>query len=74
MPKALCSIIVRVFQRFLRGFFDAKRSFDFPIDTIVHSHVFEHVYDPIVFVRQIFAFLEQGKHLIFSVPNMEEML
>ncbi len=59
---------------FIKGFFDDKFSLEFPVDTIVHSHVFEHIYDPVVFVEHISAFLEPGKHLLFSVPNMEEML
>lgn len=60
--------------KFIKGFFDDKFSLEFPIDTVVHSHVFEHVYDPVVFVKHISAFLEPRKHLVFSLPNMEEML
>ena len=63
-----------VTAKFIKGFFDEKFSLEFPIDTVVHSHVFEHVYDPVVFVKHISAFLEPGKHLVFSLPNMEEML
>jgi hypothetical protein len=60
--------------KFIKGFFDHKFSLDLPVDTVVHSHVFEHVYHPDVFVQHISSFLEPGKHLIFSLPNMEEML
>jgi SAM-dependent methyltransferase len=60
--------------KFIRGFFDQKVTLESPVDSVVHSHVFEHVYEPVVFVMHISAFLEPGKHLIFSLPNMEEML
>ena len=59
---------------FIRGFFDDKFKLDVPVDAVVHSHVFEHVYNPKVFVQHISTFLEPGKHLVFSVPNMEEWL
>ena len=59
---------------FIKGFFDDKFTFDGEIDTIIHSHVFEHVYYPNEFINHISNFLEEGQKLIFSLPNMEEML
>ena len=59
---------------FIKGFFDDKFTFDGEIDTIIHSHVFEHVYYPDEFVGHISSFLNNGQNLIFSLPNMEEML
>jgi len=59
---------------FIKGFFDDKFTFDGEIDTIIHSHVFEHVYYPNEFVSHISNFLDEGQKLIFSLPNMEEML
>jgi len=59
---------------FIKGFFDDKFIFDGEIDTIIHSHVFEHVYYPNEFIKHISNFLEEGQKLIFSLPNMEEML
>ncbi len=59
---------------FIKGFFDDKFSFDGEIDTIVHSHVFEHIYDHNEFLINIFNYLDEGQKLIFSLPNMEEML
>ena len=58
----------------IKGFFDDKLIFDGKIDTIIHSHVFEHVYFPDEFIKHISNFLEEGQKLIFSIPNMEEML
>jgi 2-polyprenyl-3-methyl-5-hydroxy-6-metoxy-1,4-benzoquinol methylase len=60
--------------KFIKGFFDDKFTFDGEIDTIIHSHVFEHVYYPNEFISHISNFLEEGQKLIFSIPNMEEML
>ncbi len=44
------------------------------IIAIIHSHVFEHVYYPDEFIGHISSFLNNGQNLIFSLPNMEEML
>ena len=59
---------------FIKGYFDDKFIFDGKMDTIIHSHVFEHVYYPNEFISHISGFLDQGQKLIFSLPNMEEML
>ena len=59
---------------FIKGFFDDKFIFDGEIDAIIHSHVFEHIYHPNEFIKHISNFLEESQKLIFSIPNMEEML
>ncbi|MES9901335.1 MAG: class I SAM-dependent methyltransferase [Sedimenticola sp.] len=59
---------------FIKGFFDDNFTFDGEIDTIIHSHVLEHVYYPDEFVRHLANFLKEGQKLIFSLPNMEVML
>ena len=59
---------------FIKGFFDKKFSFDGELDTVIHSHVFEHMYYPHEFIAQISSLLKEGDKLIFSVPNLEEML
>ena len=60
--------------KFIKGFFDEKFKFDGDVDTIVHSHVLEHVYEPNVFLSHISDFLLDGQKVIFSLPNMEVML
>ena len=60
--------------KFIKGFFDDKFIFNDKVDTIVHSHVLEHIYYPDEFTSHISNFLEEGQNLIFSIPNMEEML
>ena len=37
--------------RFIKGFFDDQFSYGEAFDTVVHSHVFEHIYEPDQFVR-----------------------
>jgi SAM-dependent methyltransferase len=59
---------------YIEGFFDDKFDFHRKVDTLVHSHVFEHVYFPDKFINDIASFLQEGQSLIFSLPNMEAML
>jgi len=60
--------------RFIRGFFDKNFIFKGPFDTVVHSHVFEHIYEPAKFMWHLSKFISPGKHLVFSLPNMLAML
>ena len=57
-----------------KGFFDEKFTLEEKIDAVVHSHVFEHIYEPRVFIEHLSNSLDNGKYLLFSVPNMKEML
>ncbi|MBU1203288.1 class I SAM-dependent methyltransferase [Patescibacteria group bacterium] len=58
----------------IQGWFDDKFSIHESVDTIVHSHVFEHTYEPFKFIEHIAKFLKLGQKHIFTFPNMEEML
>ena len=58
----------------IKDFFDDKFNSEKNYDTIVHSHVIEHIYDLEPFVSQKSKVLKNGAMLIFSIPNMEEML
>ena len=58
----------------IKGFFDSEFQFDSDIDIVVHSHVFEHVYEPGEFISNISGFLSKGDLHIFSVPRMQVML
>lgn len=60
--------------RVIKGWFDDNFVFDDSIDTIVHSHVFEHTYNPLAFLKHISNFLKPGEKHIFTFPNMVEML
>lgn len=39
-------------------------------DTVVHSHVLEHLYDPMDFIEKMSKGQASGDRLIFSVPNL----
>lgn len=60
--------------RFIKGFFDEKFNYKEPFDTVVHSHVFEHMYDPDQFMKHLASFMDEGQRLIFSLPNLEVWL
>lgn len=60
--------------KFIQAFFDKNFKVSEVPDAVVHSHVFEHIYDPDQFVKNIASFLQLGKLLIFSVPNMRVMM
>jgi Methyltransferase domain/C-methyltransferase C-terminal domain len=59
---------------FFKGFFDEKFEHALKFNALVHSHVLEHIYEPNLFMEHLSCFMNVGDHLIFSLPNMEEML
>jgi hypothetical protein len=59
---------------FIKGFFDEKFTLTTEVDTVVHSHVFEHIYNPTQFMMHLSGFMGEEKQLLFSVPNMQVML
>lgn len=60
--------------RFKKGFFDENFKYSEEFDTIVHSHVFEHIYKPDDFMKHLSSFMKTGQKLVFSLPNMQVML
>lgn len=58
----------------IRGIFDHRFSPDSKIDAIVHSHVLEHVYEPMEFMTAIGRVLRVGQMHLFAVPRLEVML
>ena len=57
-----------------REFFSKASVIPNPIDCIIHSHFFEHLYDPLDFLKTAYDRLPLGGKMIFSIPNMIEML
>ena len=57
-----------------KGFFTKDFKIDGQIDTVVHSHLLEHIYEPIDFFNQINQFLVEGSSMVFSIPNLKVML
>lgn len=60
--------------RFIKGFFDENFSSEEPFDAVVHSHVFEHIYEPDLFMAKLAEFISLGSYLVFSIPNIQAML
>lgn len=60
--------------KFIKGFFDEKFTYAEDFDTVVHSHVFEHMYEPDQFMQQLRRFTKPGTRMVFSVPNLFEWL
>ena len=58
----------------IKDWFDDSFNYSGAIDTVIHSHVLEHMYDPVSFLKQIHSFLKPGKQLIFSLPNLDYFL
>jgi len=56
---------------FIDGFFDEKTIINDKIDIIIHSHVFEHIYDLNVFLKKCYEILDMDGNMIFGIPNME---
>ena len=56
------------------GFFDEKYEIPERFDTIVFSHLFEHIFRPDSFMGALAASMQSGKKLIFSIPDMRAML
>ena len=59
---------------FIEGFFDDKFRGENVYDTVIHSHLLEHVYDQDEFMKNLSKFMNAGDKLLFSLPNMKEML
>jgi hypothetical protein len=59
---------------FLREQFFSKDSVTFKPDAIIHSHVVEHLYNPMEEIRQLSELLEDGKHMFISAPIIDVMM
>jgi len=59
--------------KYIRGFYETQ-SFDEKYKCIIHSHVFEHAYNPIDFLKKIFKDLTDDGVQFISIPNMRYWL
>jgi len=60
--------------KFIKTFFDETFKINDKIDVIIHSHLLEHITNPIKHLLQVNELLEDKGKLIFSVPNISEIL
>ena len=56
---------------FIEEFFDENFSIEYNVNVIIHSHVFEHIYNPNDFLKKCYAILDINGEMVFGVPNME---
>jgi len=59
---------------FIKGYFDNNFKFSGEFDTVIHSHVFEHLYEPSEFMKNLRGFVKEGQYMIFSVPDLKSWL
>mmetsp|Transcript_32417 Transcript_32417/g.81687 ORF Transcript_32417/g.81687 Transcript_32417/m.81687 type:complete len:385 (+) Transcript_32417:75-1229(+) len=57
-----------------KGMFDSSFKMDAEVDAVVHSHTFEHIYEPKQFLDCVSQFLKDGQWHIFSLPRLEVWL
>ena len=57
-----------------REFFSKSTPPEQQPNCIIHSHFFEHLYDPVEFLETVHSHLPEDGLMIFSVPNMQAML
>ena len=69
-PRVSSDLPVKV----IKGFFDDKFTSEEKYDAIIHSHVLEHIYDPMTFMQHVSDFMKKDSLLLMSVPNLEAML
>lgn len=50
---------------------DFIENVDVKANVILHSHFFEHLYNPMKFLEKMFNMLNYGDCMIFSIPDME---
>lgn len=58
----------------IRDWFDTNFKIDTKIDTVIHSHVLEHTYDPVLFLEHISKSMGDGDKHIFTFPSLLPML
>uniref|UniRef100_A0A6C0DQX4 C-methyltransferase domain-containing protein n=1 Tax=viral metagenome TaxID=1070528 RepID=A0A6C0DQX4_9ZZZZ len=58
---------------FIESFFNENLTIDKPIDLIVHSHVFEHIYEPNKFLKKCYELLTENGVMVFGIPNMQHL-
>jgi len=58
---------------YIKGFYEEQK-FDKKYKCIIHSHVFEHVYNPLEFLKKISKDLQSDGIQFISIPNMRYWL
>lgn len=63
-------------HKIIKDFFSKKYASNWKnkVDLIIHSHLFEHIYDPNLFLKNIKDCLKDDGLHMFSVPNLKFMI
>lgn len=59
---------------FINKFFEEEFAIDDKIDVIVHSHFFEHLYEPKEFLKKCHSILSEDGDMFFSIPDLRNFL
>ena len=64
--------VIKIKKFFNKNFFKLNKNHK--VDLVLHSHTFEHLYDPNQFLKDVKSILSKnGKH-VFTMPNMKPMI
>lgn len=55
---------------FRKEFFDENFEIDEKVEVLIHSHLLEHIYDPLNFFRKCREILSEEGSMFFSIPDM----
>ena len=58
---------------FVESFFDESFILEESVDIILHSHLFEHIYEPTLFLQKCYSQLRNGGSMFFAIPNMDHI-
>jgi SAM-dependent methyltransferase len=56
---------------FIKDFFNENFNINDNIDVIIHSHLFEHIYEPNIFLNKCYNILNDNGEMFFGIPNMD---
>ena len=59
---------------FIDKFFEEDFTIDDKVDVIVHSHFFEHLYEPLNFLKKCHSILSDDGDMYFSIPDLRYFL
>lgn len=59
--------------RHIQNYVDANSGLHIDCDTVIHSHTFEHFYEPVAQTRMFAKLLKPGQKMIMSVPNIKKV-
>lgn len=60
--------------RFIKGFIEDHLDHLTQADAVIHSHVLEHLYNPLSTMESIAKKMKMGSKMFISFPNIEELL